>query len=84
MTDPEPNAAPEVRCITVVFKTGGRKYDYKSINPDIKVGDAVVVEVRGKEKTAWVVGTTGKLLDNPPFAYKWIIRLKSKEEKEND
>ena len=67
------NAAPEVRCITVVFQGGRRKYDYKSINPDIKGGDAVIVEVKCKKKIAFVVSTSGKLLNNPPFEYKWIL-----------
>ena len=90
MDNSEPNSAPEVRCITVVFKIGGRQYDYKSINPNIEVGDEVAVEVRAKPKTAFVVSTSGKLLDNPPFEYKWIVgtevkrAMKPEEEKEND
>ena len=83
MNSPKLNAAPEVRCITVVFNIRGRKYDYKSINPDIKRDDAVIVEVKGKKKTAFVVSTSGKLLNNPPFEYKWILgKVMGKDEED--
>ena len=84
MNSSKHNAPPEVRCITVVFHENGRRYDYKSINPDIKVGDEVIVEVKGVDQTVVVISTSATIIVHPPFEYKWIIRKKSKEEKEND